>query len=149
MPYSILIINISEEMFNELSDIAVYLMVISYFLNSGFNCIVYCIFGKFFRTDLKELFTGLLGSRTSLSSTVRDRNTTHAIVTICDTVEEHREQNSDNVNECKVYQRSVFENADIEGAVSDFDEETKCGIELRDLKVYANERQEETYSYNF
>jgi hypothetical protein len=58
MPYAIYI-SISEEMYNELSDIAVYLMLTSYFLNSGFNCIVYCIFGKFFRPDLKELFTGL------------------------------------------------------------------------------------------
>jgi hypothetical protein len=80
---------------------------------------------------------------------VCDRNTTHAIVTICDTVEEHREQNSDNVNEINVYQLSVFKNADIEGAVSGFDDLTKCGIELRHLKVYANARQEETYSYSF
>jgi hypothetical protein len=149
MPYSILIINISEEMFNELSDIAVYLMVTSYFLNSGFNCIVYCIFGKFFRTDLKELFTGLLGSRTSLSSTVRDRNATHAIVTICDTVEEHREQNSDNVNELNVYQPSVCRSAATESVMCDFDEDTKCGIELQDLKVYTNEQQEQTYNYKF
>jgi hypothetical protein len=91
----------------------------------------------------------ILGSRSSLSSAVRDRNTTHAIVTVCDTVEEHREQNSDNVNELNVYQRSVFKNADIEGIVSGYDEQTKCGIELRDLEVYANERQEQTYSYNF
>jgi hypothetical protein len=118
-------------MFYELSDIAECLILISYFLNSGLNCIVYCIFGKFFRTDLKELFTGLFGSRTSLSSTVQDRNTTHAIVSICDTVEEHREQNSDNVNELNVYQRSVFKNADIEDPGSDFDEDRNCGIELQ------------------
>jgi hypothetical protein len=148
MPYAIYI-SISEEMSNELSDIAVYLMLTSYFLNSGFNCIVYCIFGKFFRTDLKELLKGLLGGRTGLSSTVRDRNTTHAIVTICDTVGEHREQNSDNVNEINVNQRSICTNAVIEGILSDFDENGKCEIELRDLEVYVNDRQEQTYSYNF
>jgi hypothetical protein len=80
---------------------------------------------------------------------LRDRNTTHATVTICDRVEEHRNQNSDNVNELYVYQRSVRENAAIESIVNDFDEQAKCGIELRVLEVYVNERQERVYSYKF
>jgi uncharacterized membrane protein len=36
------------------------LIIICYFLNSGLNCALYCLFGESFRNDLKESITRLL-----------------------------------------------------------------------------------------